>query len=156
MPDARVAQVNVSRVVQQVQRLGDRDLFGDVVAGVVGQLEAGTALDQLEIDLEEAERAAVTADEDADKLDDTLGRAAESLAREGLDVPERPEAPEAQAKTASIRVRLSPKAQKGLVVGWMDDGALNVKVLAAPEAGYVNGAVLTVDGGWTAGYARDF
>ncbi len=53
--------------------------------------------DQLEIDLEEAERAAVSADEDADKLDDTLDRAAESLAREGLDVPERPEAPEAQA-----------------------------------------------------------
>ena len=28
--------------------------------------------------------------------------------------------------------------------------------LAAPEASYVNGAVLTVDGGWLAGYSRDF
>ncbi len=28
--------------------------------------------------------------------------------------------------------------------------------LAAPESGYVNGHVLTVDGGWTAGYTRDF
>jgi 3-oxoacyl-[acyl-carrier protein] reductase len=28
--------------------------------------------------------------------------------------------------------------------------------LADPENSYTNGHVLTVDGGWTAGYARDF
>jgi len=28
--------------------------------------------------------------------------------------------------------------------------------LAAPESAYINGHVLTVDGGWTAGYIREF
>jgi NAD(P)-dependent dehydrogenase (short-subunit alcohol dehydrogenase family) len=40
--------------------------------------------------------------------------------------------------------------------GTADEVAHAVLFLAAPEASYVNGAVLTVDGGWTAGYARDF
>lgn len=31
-----------------------------------------------------------------------------------------------------------------------------VLFLVAPEASYVNGAILTVDGGWTAGYTRDW
>jgi NAD(P)-dependent dehydrogenase (short-subunit alcohol dehydrogenase family) len=34
--------------------------------------------------------------------------------------------------------------------------AYAVLFLVAPEASYVNGAILTVDGGWTAGYARDW
>lgn len=28
--------------------------------------------------------------------------------------------------------------------------------LAAPESSYINGHILTIDGGWTAGYTRDF
>jgi 3-oxoacyl-[acyl-carrier protein] reductase len=40
--------------------------------------------------------------------------------------------------------------------GTVDEVAHAVLFLVAPESSYVNGAVLTVDGGWTAGYAREF
>jgi 3-oxoacyl-[acyl-carrier protein] reductase len=40
--------------------------------------------------------------------------------------------------------------------GKSEDIAYAALYLAAPESGYVNGHVLTVDGGWTAGYIREF
>jgi uncharacterized protein (TIGR00251 family) len=54
------------------------------------------------------------------------------------------EVSDAQEKTSCIKVRVSPKSQKGSVVGWMDDGALKVKVLAAPEGGRANIELLRV------------
>jgi uncharacterized protein (TIGR00251 family) len=64
--------------------------------------------------------------------------------KETRESPESQEAPETPEKTSLITVRVSPKAQKGVVVGWMDDGALNVKVLAAPEGGRANIELLRV------------
>ena len=40
--------------------------------------------------------------------------------------------------------------------GTPEEIAHAVLFLVAPESSYVNGAVLTVDGGWTAGYNRDW
>ena len=37
-----------------------------------------------------------------------------------------------------------------------DEIAVAALFLAAPDNSYMNGHILTVDGGWTAGYARDF
>jgi len=54
------------------------------------------------------------------------------------------ETPGVPEKTSMITVRVSPKSQKGAVMGWMDDGALKVKVLAAPEGGRANIELLRV------------
>jgi len=40
--------------------------------------------------------------------------------------------------------------------GQVDEVAHVALFLAAPESSYINGHVLTVDGGWSAGYAREF
>ena len=40
--------------------------------------------------------------------------------------------------------------------GTTDEIAVAALFLAAPDNSYMNGHMITVDGGWTAGYHRDF
>jgi NAD(P)-dependent dehydrogenase (short-subunit alcohol dehydrogenase family) len=40
--------------------------------------------------------------------------------------------------------------------GTVDEIAVGALFLADPENSYMNGHILTIDGGWTAGYSRDF
>jgi NAD(P)-dependent dehydrogenase (short-subunit alcohol dehydrogenase family) len=40
--------------------------------------------------------------------------------------------------------------------GTVDEIAVGALFLADPENSYMTGHILTIDGGWTAGYSRDF
>ena len=40
--------------------------------------------------------------------------------------------------------------------GAVEDIAHAALFLSAPESSYITGQILSVDGGWTAGYMRDF
>ena len=51
---------------------------------------------------------------------------------------------------AAIRARLAQLQPLTADLGRPEDGAQAVVYLASPPAAFVNGAVLTVDGGWTA------
>ena len=53
---------------------------------------------------------------------------------------------ETTEKSASIKVRVSPKSCQGSIVGWMEDGTLKVKLLAAPEGGRANIELLRILG----------
>jgi uncharacterized protein (TIGR00251 family) len=50
----------------------------------------------------------------------------------------RPVEPTRTDIVSSIKVRVSPKAAQGAIVGWMEDGFLKVRILAAPEGGRAN------------------
>jgi uncharacterized protein (TIGR00251 family) len=43
-----------------------------------------------------------------------------------------------------LKIKVSPKGRANEVVGWRADGAIHVRVTAAPESGKANEAVLRV------------
>jgi uncharacterized protein YggU (UPF0235/DUF167 family) len=49
-------------------------------------------------------------------------------------------------KNSSFQVRVSPKAAQGAIIGWMDDGFLNVRILAAADGGRANIEILRLLG----------
>jgi NAD(P)-dependent dehydrogenase (short-subunit alcohol dehydrogenase family) len=69
-------------------------------------------------------------------------------------------------QTAGTKVLFEEKYDAGLQAmldhialrrqGTVDEIAVGVQFLLDPENTYTTGHVLTIDGGWTAGYARDF
>ncbi|HYO81301.1 MAG TPA: DUF167 domain-containing protein [Bryobacteraceae bacterium] len=47
-----------------------------------------------------------------------------------------------------LHVKAQPKASRDGVVGWMEDGALKVKVTAAPDRGKANAAICRLLAEW--------
>lgn len=41
-------------------------------------------------------------------------------------------------KTSSFQIRVSPRAAQGAIIGWMEDGFLEVRIISAPEGGRAN------------------
>ncbi len=72
-----------------------------------------------------------------------------------LSKEERPPSPLRSSRVRSGGYRMLDHVPLGRPAT-TDEIAVAALFLADPENSYMNGHILTVDGGWTAGYTRDF
>ena len=88
---------------------------------------------------------------------DVSGGSVACLSSHGKSIVPSPRQSNKCGNTIYVPVSRPPRITSPFLQSMAYDPFLLLQVfLAAPESSYLNGAVIPVDGGWLAGYSRDF